>query len=510
MRRRLRSPRVGARREAHGVGVRTLRGMFWAYGSYVGGRVLVLVSVAILAHVLAPSEFGLVGFALTVTALLDTISDLGVGQALVVANDDEQFTEKASTAWTISVLLGLGLTLLTVAVSPLAADFFHDSALTPLLAVLGLNFLLRGAGATHFAIAQKEIDFRTRTAAELADVLVRGSTGVALALAGAGAWSLVIGYLAGTAAMTTFLWILVPFRPRLQRRLPHVGGLVRFGGALTVLDVLGAVTGNVDYVLVGRVLGAADLGLYLLGFRMPELLIMNLSLVAGLVLFPAFAGVSRHRVPEAFLTSFRYMLMVTVPLTVGLVVLAKPLTLAAFGEQWRDSIPAMRVLSLFAFAVTIGIPAGTVYKSLGRLNVLIALAVPRTILAVVTIAIFVHEGIVAVAACQAVVAGTFALIGIGLATRLLSANPRHVLGSAWPSLAAGVVMAGMLALPLWTIDSPWIVLAVGIPLGALAYLGALWLLAADSLRYLWATAFPADLRTATSTPDSPGGPSEGV
>jgi len=484
--------------------------MFWAYGSYVGGRILVLVSVAILAHLLTPSEFGLVGFALTVTALLDTISDLGVGQALVVTKDDEEFEEKATTAWTLSILLGLGLTLLTAAVSPLAADFFHDPALTPLLAVLGVNFLVRGAGATHFAIAQKQIDFRTRTAAEFADVLVRGAIGVALALAGAGAWSLVVGYLAGTAAMTTLLWILVPFRPRPQRRLPHVGGLVRFGGALTVLDVLGAVTANIDYLLVGRVLGAADLGLYLLGFRLPELLIMNLSLVAGLVLFPAFAGVSRHRVPEAFLTSFRYMLMVTVPLTVGLVVLAKPLTLAAFGEQWRDSIPAMRVLSLFAFAVTIGIPAGTVYKSLGRLNVLIGLAVPRTILAVGSIVVFVHEGIVAVAACQAVVAGIFALIGIGLATRLLSADPKRLLGSAWPSLAAGAVMAAVLALLLWAIDSPWVVLALGVPLGAVAYLGMLWVLAADSLRYLWSTAFPAGLRTATSPPDPPSGPPEHV
>ena len=191
MRRRLGSADVREAGKAHGVGVRTLRGMFWAYGSYVGGRILVLVSVAILAHLLTPSEFGLVGFALTVTALLDTISDLGVGQALVVAQDDEEFTEKATTAWTLSVLLGLGLTLLTVAVS-LSRRTSSTTRPSPLLAVLGLNFLLRGAGATHFAIAQKQIDFRTRTAAEFADVLVRGSIGVASRLAGAGAWSLVL------------------------------------------------------------------------------------------------------------------------------------------------------------------------------------------------------------------------------------------------------------------------------------------------------------------------------
>jgi O-antigen/teichoic acid export membrane protein len=497
LRRRRGEGRAG--RGAHSISARTLRGMFWAYGSYVAGRVLVLLSVAILAHLLSPSEFGLVGFALTVTALLDTLSGFGVGQALVVAEEDERFEEKATTAWTLSTLMGLGLMVLTIAISPLAANFFHEPDLEPLLAVLGLNFLLRGVGTTHFAIAQKWIDFRTRTAAELADVVVRGATGVVLALAGAGAWSIVLGYLAGTAAMTILLWILVPFRPKPKRALPHVGGLVRFGGGLALLDVLAAVTANVDYVLVGRVLGAADLGLYLLGFRLPELLVMNLSMVAGLVLFPAFAGVPRERITDAFLTSFRYMLMVTVPLTVGLIVLAEPLTLVAFGDQWRDSIPAMQVLSLFAFAVTIGIPAGTVYKSLGRVSVLIALAIPRTILAITTIAIFVQQGIVAVAACQAAVAGTFAMIGIGLASRLLAARPSQTLAGAWPSLAAGAVLAGVLVLVVWGIDTPVLALVVGVPVGGLAYLGALWVVASDSLRHLWATAFPA--------PDS-AGPSE--
>jgi O-antigen/teichoic acid export membrane protein len=510
VRRRSDTPRDLAADETQRVGTRTLHGIFWAYGSYVVGRFLVLLSVAILAHLLSPSQFGLVAFALTVTALLDTISDIGVGQALVVAEEDEQFREKATTAWKLSVLLGLGLTILTIAASPLAARFFKTPELTPLLAVLGLNFLVRGVGATHFAIAQKQIDFRTRTAAELADVVVRGLTGVALALAGAGAWSLVLGYLAGSAAMTATLWSLVAFRPRLRGGLPHLGGLVRFGGGLTTLAVLGAVTANVDYIFVGRVLGAADLGLYTLGFRLPELLIMNLSLVAGLVLFPAFAALRPESMTDAFLTSLRYTLMVTVPLTIGLSVLARPLTLTLFGEHWRDSVPVMQVLAVFAFAVTVGIPAGTVYKSLGRLRVLIALGLPRTGLAVASIWAFVDKGIVAVAACQAAVAGLFAAIGIALAARLLSTGPGRIARAAWPSLAGGVVMAGVLAVPVWTIDSPGLVLLVGAPLGAFAYLGTLWILAPDSLHYLWATAFPGRAQTVASTPGDPAVPPERV
>ena len=98
-----------AKRE-HGIASRTLRGMAWAYGSYVGGRLLVLLATAILARLLTPSEFGLVAFALTVTAFLDIVSDLGVSQTLIVLSDEEA-KKKANTAWTLGVLLGGLLTL---------------------------------------------------------------------------------------------------------------------------------------------------------------------------------------------------------------------------------------------------------------------------------------------------------------------------------------------------------------------------------------------------------------
>jgi PST family polysaccharide transporter len=346
---------------------------------------------------------------------------------------------------------------------------------------------------THFALAQKEIDFRTRTIAELSDVVVRGAVGVALALAGAGAWSLVIGYLAGSAAMTASLWALVPWRPRIGIVRSDVRSLLRFGGAITALDVLSAIIANVDYIFVGRVLGAAPLGLYTLGYRLPELLVVNLAVVAGLVLFPAFAGIERSGLGDAFVTSLRYTLMVGIPLSVGLAVLAEPVTLAAFGDQWHGSVAVMRVLTVFAFAVTIGMPAGTAYKSLGRVDVLLKLAIPRAILAVTAIAIFADQGIVAVAACQAGVAALFAAIGIALAARLLGTGGRQIATAALPAVSAGVPLAVVLLAVEHTLDDPWLTLAAALPLGAVTYVGALWLVAPDALRRLWRTAFPSGL-----------------
>jgi O-antigen/teichoic acid export membrane protein len=477
------------------IASRTLRGAAWAYGSYLGGRLLVLASTAILARLLTPAEFGLVALALIFIALLETVSDLGVGQALVIVRED--VLEHAETAFTLSVLLGAGLACATAAIAPLAALFFGERTLVALLPVLGGNFLLRSLGTTHYALAQRRMDFRSRTAAELTEVAVRGVVGIALAVAGLGAWSLVLGYLAGSLALTAVLWALVPWRPSFTLRRERVRGLWRFGGALTALDAIAAVIANVDYVFVGRILGTASLGLYSLGFRLPELMILNLSVVAGQVLFPAFAALDSRALGDAFVASLRFTLMVAAPAAVGLAVLAEPLTLAFFGDQWRDAIPVMQVLTLYALGVAAGIPAGSAYKAVGLVRTLLALAIPRAGLLVAALALFGSRGIAAVATCQAAVAVAFAAVGIALASRLLGVAVGRLWGAAWPSLAAATGMIAVLVPLERAIGRPWPAVLAGALGGGLAYVALLCAFDRPSLKRLVATAL--------RTPESPEG-----
>ena len=433
----------------------------WAYGSVAAGQVLVLVSIAILARILTPGDFGLVALALVFIALLDTISDLGLSPALVISKPEE-LEERADTVFVLTVGIGAGLSVLTAAVAFAAGPLFGHPDLQPLLSVLGLNFLFRSLGATHYALAQKQIDFRSRTAAELTGVVARGLAGIALALAGAGAWSLVIGYLVGTLAMSAALWRLIPWRPKLRVSRVHLPRMLRFGGTLTGVDILAAVIAQVDYFFVGRVLGTHALGLYAIGFRLPELVVINLALVAGRVLFPAFAAVDREALGQAFLRAFRYTALVAMPTAVALCVLAEPIILALFGDRWAGSVGPMRVLTLYALAVTLGVPAGTAYKATGNAAVLLKLAVPRAILVVVSIALLVDEGTVAVAACQAGAAALFGIIGLAVATRMLDLRPAQLLAAAWPALATAAATAAAAALSEFLLDGPWATLALAV------------------------------------------------
>lgn len=472
-----------------GLATRALRGMAWAYGAYVGGRLLWLVAMGILTRLLTPHEFGVIALALVFMTFLDAIKDLGLGQALIVASPEEE-ASRAQTVFAWSVVLGFGLSLLTAAASPLMASFFHQDELAQLLPVLGINFTVRSLGATHYALARKHLNYRVRTASEMAEVTLRSILSIALALGGLGAWALVIGYVAGVAASTVTLWLLVRFRPRPRLSREHLRDLVSFGGVLTLVDVGAVVFYNTDYIFVGRVLGAAQLGLYYIGFRFPELAILNVAHVAADVLFPAYSELGRERLREGYLVSLRYLTMLTVPIAVGLIALARPVILVAFGSKYTGSIDVSRAIAAYALFATLAIPPGTVLKVTRRAALMVVFSIPVIFVLAGLLVIFTPKGIVAVALATTCLMATIAPVQAAVVSRQLGLRFRASLRE----LVAPVVSAAAMAAALFAIDHliepPLPALIAGLAVGPPIYLGLLWLLAREQLRTLRAMAFP--------------------
>lgn len=470
--------------EPHGVAHRTIRGMFWAYASYVLGSGLVLISTAILARLLNPDDFGVVALAITFIALLQGVADLGLSSALVIQKDEEVY-EKAETVFASTVVIGFIVSALLALFSPLIATFFDEPQLAGVTAALGSSFFISSLSATHYALALKQLNIRARTIAELAELIVRAVVGIILALAGAGVWSLVIGYLAGSVALGIALVVQIHWRPKLQPRRADLRELLGFGGTLSAVNILATAISRTDYLFVGRALGPAALGLYTLGFRLPELLILGLAAVAGSVLFPAFTAVDRDVLGRAFLVSLRYTVMLALPLAVVLAVLAEPTITVVFGDQWEGSVVTMQIVCIYSFAHAIGIPAGTVYKATGRAGVLLWFAVAELILLVVLLALFVDRGIEAAAWSQTAVALLAGAAGIGLASRVLGLPVRDLATEATPSAIATAAMSPFLIAAAILIDSPLASMIVGGLIGGGVYVGTLALVAPHTLRYLF-------------------------
>lgn len=477
------------------LGRRTLRATSWAYAAYLGQRGMVLVITALLARILAPAEFGLVALALMVIAVLETFADLGLSAALVIV-DDERAEADSHTVFRWVLVMSAGVALVVAALGSTLATFFGEPALVRMLPVLALAVVVRGFGVTHYALAQRSLDFRSRTVAEVADVAVRGAVALALAASGRGAWSLIIGHVAGSTVFAATLWLLVRWRPDLRRARTPLRRLMAFGGALTGVNVLASIIANADYVIVGRVLGVTALGLYTIAFKLPEALISNLSTVAGRVLFPAFAGEDREKLPWRLMTAFRFTLLVCLPVAMMMVILAPELVAAVFGHEWGAAVGPMRWLVAYALATALGTPAGSVYKATGRADILIRLALPRTVIGVVAIAVVASRGIAFVAGANTAMEVILTVTGLVVARRLLGLRLREVARSCAPIAVAGIAAAAIMVGIAALVRDPLITLGLAVPAGAATYLGGLWLVGRDVLEHVWRLARPA--RTVTT------------
>ena len=447
------------------------------------------VTTAILARLLTPDEFGLVALALAFSVFLDMIKDIGIAEALVIAPEDE-LEERAETAF--ALMQGFGIVLLGVmtALGPVAASFFGEPELRAIMPVLGLTFVLRGFASTHYALAHRGLDFRIRTQAELADVVVLGVAGIGLALNGAGAWSLVIGYVSGTAAMSLLLWIKVDWRPKLRPKRAHVRPMLGFGGALAGVNLAAGVIGNVAPIVIGRALGTAALGLWSLGVRLPDLIITNLAVVAGQVLFPAFASAGED-LSRPFVASLRYVSMLALPAAAFLAVLAEPIIVVAFGDQWRGAASVMLLFSLAAMASPVKYVCGTVLKAKGRAASLLRVSIVQVILVVVPVILVAERGLVAIAVAYAVAAWVAMALQVALAIRLLDVRVRSVLAAAWPPAAGAAVVAAVAFGLGRTVDAEWASIAVAALGAAPCYALVMWLLARDSVVRLSQAFLPA-------------------
>lgn len=465
------------------IAQRTVQAVFWNYTSFGLGKLLVFLTTAVLARLLAPEEFGVVAFATVAVSYLHVLNDLGLGAALIQRRQSVE--EAAHTVFTLNLALGGLLTLAGYAMAPLVAAYFREPLVTPILRWLSLTFVVNALGSVHVVRLQRELAFRRKLLPDFGRSLVKGLVSIGCALSGLGVWALVIGQLAGAVAGVILAWLVFRWRPHLRVNRPLAASLLGFGLSVVGVDALATISDNLDYLIVGRVLGETALGIYTLAYRLPELLILNILWVMAAALFPAYASVQDRPelLRQGFLTTLRYVEILSLPLCLGLILAAEPLVLVAFGPQWTAAIPIVRILGLFALARSIGSNVGDVYKAVGRPGILFKLGLVN--LAVLAPALWLGSryGLAGVAWGH-VAGGLFrTVLRLLVATRYVQVSLGDILAQLRPAFAGGIVLVA-LAWPIlaWTQNlSSLIQLLAASAGGAAGYLAVLWWLERDSL-----------------------------
>jgi O-antigen/teichoic acid export membrane protein/glycosyltransferase involved in cell wall biosynthesis len=304
-----------------------------------------LGSLMILARLLNPRDFGLVGMVMALTGVLNLFRDFGLSAATV--QRVKVTAEQVSTLFWINVVVGVGLTALTMAAAPAIAAFYHEPRLLWITIVLAFGFVINAAGVQHSSLLQRQMRFTTMAAIDVLSLVISVVIAIGMARRGFGYWALVAAALIPTVVMTTCLWIASGWIPGKPQRGSGVRSLLRFGGTLTLNGIVVYIANNLDKVLIGRWWGAQAVGLYGRAYQLINIPIENLNFAAGEVAFPALSRVQDDppRLRRYFLKGYSLVVGLTVPITIACALLANDLISVVLGPKWQEAILIFRLLS---------------------------------------------------------------------------------------------------------------------------------------------------------------------
>ena len=352
-------------------GASDLRGRAARGGSIVFAVQLVqqglrIVFLAVLARLLTPEDYGLIGMVLAFTALLATFQDLGLSVATVQRKD---LTEaQLSAVFWLNVALGTAMTLVFAASAPLVAWFYGEPTLVSITIAVACGFLLASLGAQSAALLDRRMDFASVALAELLGLVAGGLAGIAGALNGYGVFALVAQRLVHTAVTMIVYVVRARWRPERPRRVAGVREMVGFGTYLTGFNVLNYFTRNFDKVLLGRFWGAVELGLYTRSYLLMTLPIQLVSWPMARVLRPALARLQddETRFVDASVSALHLLTWASFPMAGGLAVLAEETIRIVYGEQWLAAVPVYQVLCIAGLVQTLLNVSGTFFVARGK------------------------------------------------------------------------------------------------------------------------------------------------
>lgn len=345
---------------------KTIKSLSWSMASQASRQAFQFIIAAILARLLTPQDFGLVGMITVFTGLASILAEMGVGAAIIQRQNLAE--EDYSSAFWLSIGISLIITFAMILVAPYIALFYHQPILKSMLWIFSLNFVLAGLATVQQAILMKSMNFRAIAIRDVTAVVVGGVVGIVSAVSGWGSWSLIAQLMAFTAVRTALMWAISPWRPSLYFKWVSIKKIWGFSAHMTGFQIAGFASRNIDFLLIGKLLGAAELGLYALAYKLMLFPLQNISWSIGRVAFPAFSTIQNdlEKVRANYLRMVKAIAAVTLPL-MGLIYLtADEFVQLVYGDKWTRAIPLIKILSFCGMMQSISTTCGTVFQSQGR------------------------------------------------------------------------------------------------------------------------------------------------
>lgn len=352
------------------LSVRAVKSGFWVFLLRIIQLLFQTIKLIILAHLLDPYNFGLMGVALLTMAILETFSATGFQTALIQKKED--IKSYLDIAWTVLVLRGFVLFALLYLIAPYAAIFFNEPKAAPIIQVIGISVIFKALTNIGVIYFRKDLQFSKEFFYQLSGTLIDFIVVVSVALTLRNVWALVFGLLAGNFARFIVSYLIHPYKPHIGLNYEKVKELFGFGKWVLGSSVLLFFVIHGDDAFVGKFLGVTMLGFYQVAYRISNMPATEITHIISQVTFPVYSKLQDNipKLREAYLKVLQVTAFLSLPIAGLIFVLAPDFTKIFLDEKWMPMVPAMQALAFWGALRSIGSAAGVVFTSTGKPKIL--------------------------------------------------------------------------------------------------------------------------------------------
>lgn len=359
--------RLSSETEAAGtISQKVIKGSFWVLALRLSNRLLGLLRTFILARLLLPEDFGLIGVATITISIIETFSQPGLGAALI--QKSERIEKYLDTIWTVSIVRSVIIYVLLFIGAPYIADFYKAPETTRIIQVFGISVIIAGCRNSGVAFFQKTLNFKRQYLYELSILLGNILVAIPAALFIGNVWALVLGGLAGSVTRFVMSYVLHPFRPRLRFDGEKFIELFKFGRWVLGSSILVFGVSQADDIFMGKMFGVAALGIYQMAYMLSNLPTTETSRVISHVTFPAYSKMQDdlRRFSNAYLKVLQMVFFIAIPLAGAIFVFASDAISIFLSDRWLQVVPLLRILVWAGLTQAFVDATGSVFNACGK------------------------------------------------------------------------------------------------------------------------------------------------
>ena len=361
---------------------KTAKGVAWGFmDNLIGTGILAVVNI-ILANILSPEEFGLVGMTSIFISLSTALVDSGFTNALTrkkIVNEED-----LNTVFYFNVLTALVLYLILFFSAPAISSFFQQDILQDIIRIIGLVLVINAAGIVQKVQLVRKIDFKTQAFISLISSVISGLVGIIMALKGYSVWSLVCMQICRAVVITLLLWILSRWIPSWKFSKKSFGEMFSFGGKLLLSCIISNLWTEIYSLIIGKIYSPGTLGQYMRADKFKSLVTSNVSIVVQRVSYPVLSQIQdeSYRQARIYRRILRMTIMISSAAVLGLAAVAEPAVLILIGDQWIPSIPYLQILCLSGLFLPVMIISANVINADGHSGKTLKLEIFKTLLTI--------------------------------------------------------------------------------------------------------------------------------